>query len=99
GPVNYTTEYGGSITNNLLYNNGGDGIIVHDANIAAPFTPKVYVTSNTVYQTSGDALVVDRASRDISIRNNIFWVQAGVDPPVPARSQHRFVHAHNDPLR
>ena len=38
----------------------------------------VTVVNNTVYQEVGDAVRVTNSSRNVNLRNNILWVDAGL---------------------
>ena len=68
----YYGNFSGTITNNLVYDNSSDGIILTEAGGA-------HVLSNTVYQTTGDAIVLENSSENISLLNNILWTQNGYD--------------------
>ncbi len=52
------------------------------------------ITNNTVYQQVGDAVRV-QSSSNVTLRNNILWVQAGYDIYVPPDSQVGFTSDYN----
>ena len=56
------------------------------------------MTNNTVYQPVGDAVLVQGGSQNVTLRNNILWVQAvaGYDLNVTADSQVGFNSDYND---
>ncbi|MFN7806896.1 MAG: right-handed parallel beta-helix repeat-containing protein, partial [Planctomycetaceae bacterium] len=60
----------GQISNNLVYANSNQGIRLSGSSGAT-------VTNNTVYQPVGNALLIEGSSSNISLRNNILWVEAG----------------------
>ena len=62
-----TDNAGPSLTNNLVYANASDGIVVSYCDGEA-------IENNTVYERSGNALMVEEDSRSIQLRNNILWV-------------------------
>ena len=68
------------VANNLIYNTSGQGILVSGG--ASPD-----ILSNTVYMDSGEALRVQNSVSNITIRNNILWVDDGYDLSVDATSQ------------
>src|SRR4029077_20571776 len=85
-------NFNGLIANNLVYANTTDGILLE--------TPLNYgeqrtVVNNTVYQVSGSAVRIDSASVNVTLRNNILWVQAGYDIYVADDSQTAFSSDYN----
>jgi uncharacterized repeat protein (TIGR01451 family) len=88
GIVGQSAYVGPYILNNLVYASTVAGITIHNA--GSP------VTNNTVYQAAGDALVVDQASRNIQVENNILWAVTGHDLVVAPDSENGFVSDYND---
>ncbi len=85
----YYGNFSGAITNNLVYDNASDGIILTEAGGAS-------VLSNTVYQTTGDAVVLENSSQNISLLNNILWTQNGYDLNVHPDSEVGLSSDYND---
>ena len=54
------------------------------------------VTNNTVYQPVGDAVRAQQGEANLSVRNNILWVQAGYDLNIASDSQQGFASDYND---
>ena len=48
------------------------------------------IVNNTVFQPTGDAVRVEVGYRNVVLRNNILWAQAGYDIFVPGESQAGF---------
>ena len=63
------------ITNNLIYANSNQGIFIRGANRSGDDLPSI--VNNTVFQQVGDAVRIESSSRDVFLRNNILWVDAG----------------------
>ncbi len=76
-----STYHSGPIANNLIYANTNQGILVLQS------APRI--TNNTIYQQVGDAVRVQQSSSNVTLRNNILWVQAGYDLYVSARQPGR----------
>ncbi|MDP6634998.1 MAG: right-handed parallel beta-helix repeat-containing protein [Phycisphaerae bacterium] len=68
------------VANNLVYNTSGQGVLVSGGS-----SPDI--VSNTVYLDSGEALRVQSSVLNITIRNNILWVDDGYDLFVDSTSQ------------
>jgi hypothetical protein len=80
----------GTVANNLVYNDGTQGIWIRQGQDAP-------VTNNTVYEPgAADAVTVDTASTGVRLRNNILWVMAGHDLNVAADSEIGFTSDYND---
>ena len=77
----------GQILSNLIEANANQGIFFTSASAAR-------IISNTIYQTVGDAVRI-QASPNITLRNNILYVQAGTDLFVAADSQTGFTSDYN----
>src|SRR5262249_52542497 len=76
--------YGGNtVTNNLVYANTNNGIWISGAYYHGLST----IDNNTVYQAVGDAVKIDGGTQNVSLRNNILWVDAGYDLRVAADSE------------
>ncbi len=87
------------LSNNLIYANVNQGILCsgvtnYDGNLAFPCGAQI--TNNTIYQPVGDAIRIQGNSSDISLENNILWVQAGYDLYVTADSEQGFSSDYND---
>ncbi len=86
------------LSNNLIYANVNQGILCsgvtnYDGNLALPCGAQI--TNNTIYQPVGDAIRIQGNSSDISLENNILWVQAGYDLYVTADSEAGFSSDYN----
>jgi uncharacterized repeat protein (TIGR01451 family) len=79
---------GGTLVNNLIYDNAAQGILLQGATIN--------VVNNTVYQPTGDAVLVQFSSKNVNLRNNVFWTRAGNDVSVANDSQVGFQSDYND---
>ena len=64
--------FSGDITNNLIYDNSDQGVILYASN-----APRV--VNNTIYQLVGDAVSLENSTYGARIYNNILWVEAGYD--------------------
>ncbi len=82
-----STYHSGPIANNLIYANTNQGILVLQS------APRI--TNNTIYQQVGDAVRVQQSSSNVTLRNNILWVQAGYDLYVTPDSQVGFNSDYN----
>ena len=78
-------DFHGLIKNNLVYANSDQGILVADAGTYSGGHARLF--NNTVYQIVGDAVRIEASSRDVELRNNILWVEAGFDIFVDPDSQ------------
>ncbi len=81
-------RFTGTLANNLVYANAEDGIILNGAD-------GVLIINNTVDELIGDAIVIDDASADVTLRNNILWVHDGYDVNVASDSQTGFASDFN----
>ena len=79
-----------TITNNLVYANTTQGILVQNAAAGAQ------VVNNTVYEPSGDGIRIEDTSKNVVLRNNTVWVQTGYDISVASDSQVGFASDYND---
>ena len=66
-------DFGGNITNNLLYANTNQGVRITNA------TSGANVVNNTIYQPVGDAVRIETSSANVLLRNNILWIDSGYD--------------------
>ena len=73
---------------NLVYANAQEGIIVFGS-------AGGQIINNTVDQITGDAVVIDGASNNTSLRNNILWTHDGYDINVASDSQVGFASDFN----
>ena len=78
------------ISNNLIYANVNQGILVSGTTAAHQ------IVNNTVYQPVGDAVRIQGGSSGISLKNNILWTQAGYDLYVTPDSEQGFSSDYND---
>ena len=78
----------GQIENNLVYANTNCGIQIESGYGAG-------IVNNTVYQPVGDAVHVEAASSNVTLRNNVLWVEAGYDISVTSDSQTGFASEYN----
>ena len=76
------------MSNNLVYANAQEGIIVFGS-------AGGQIINNTVDQITGDAVVIDGASNNTSLRNNILWTHDGYDINVASDSQVGFASDFN----
>jgi autotransporter-associated beta strand protein len=87
------SSQGPYLTNNLVYYNAVQGIVLIGGN-----SSQIY--NNTVYQLAGDAISVNPAgslnSVNIQIENNILWTQDGFDLAVNPASENGFNSDYND---
>ena len=81
-------SYPWQLTNNLIYANVNQGILLDDVLSSQ-------ITNNTIYQPVGDAIRIQDSSQNISLLNNILWVQAGYDLYVTPDSQTGFQSNYN----
>jgi len=86
-PVGIQAGYGAGVSNNLVYANTNTGIDVIDS--------EVRLANNTVYQQAGDAVLIEPGVYDISIENNILWVDAGYGINAFSSSQQDFMSDYN----
>ena len=82
------------LSNNLIYANVNQGILVDDVGYGGG----AQITNNTIYQPVGDAVRIQDSSRNISLKNNILWVQASgsYDIAVADDSESGFSSDYND---
>ncbi len=82
----------GTITNNLVYANADNGVLLRRS-----FA--VQIVNNTIYQPTGNAVTIEGdatgGSEDIELRNNILWVDSGFAISVTADSQLGFASDFN----
>ena len=78
----------GAITDNLIYNNVGTGIAITGG-------ATISVDNNTVYQPAGQALTLSGGVWDVTVENNILWVNAGDIINVASGSAVGFVSGYN----
>ncbi|MFN5532562.1 MAG: right-handed parallel beta-helix repeat-containing protein, partial [Planctomycetaceae bacterium] len=76
-----------SLANNLVYANTNQGIRVGVSN--------TQVINNTVYQPVGNAVLVENSVSNVTLRNNILWVDAGANISVNPNSQVGFSSDYN----
>lgn len=79
----------GKIIQNVVYGNQHVGLDLAGSETAA-------IVNNTVYQPTGEAVRIRGSSRDVVLRNNILWVEAGAAISVAADSQRGFASNYND---
>lgn len=77
-PIGIQSGIGGyynsaQILNNLVYANANQGILIGRTYAAAG----VSVVNNTVYQPVGDAILLDGDTSNLTLRNNILWIDGG----------------------
>jgi parallel beta-helix repeat protein len=84
-PTNY--PYTGILDSNLVYANAKAGIQLN-------YTNGARAVNNTVYQLIGDAIDVSN-STNVSLSNNILWVEAGADLNVSVDGQSGFTSDYN----
>lgn len=75
--VRTLVSYDGSLTNNVVYANTNQGILVEGSGYYGSVRELV---NNTTYQTTGEAIRVQRPAMNAHVRNNILWVEGGVRP-------------------
>jgi len=80
--------FSGDITNNLIYDNSDQGVILYASN-----APRV--VNNTIYQLVGDAVRLENNTYGALIYNNIMWVEAGYDIFVQPSAQTGFDSDYN----
>ncbi|MCP4595484.1 LamG-like jellyroll fold domain-containing protein, partial [Neptuniibacter sp.] len=78
-------SFWGLIENNLVYANTNQGIVLEKAITSSGVHAQVI--NNTVYQEVGDAVRIQLGSKNVELRNNILWVEAGYDIYVDSDSQ------------
>jgi hypothetical protein len=88
----YYYSFSGTISNNLIYANTNQGILLQGVGYYSG-TPTL--VNNTVYQPQGDAIRAEQSSQNVQLRNNILWAQSGYDSSVAADSQHGFASDYN----
>jgi parallel beta-helix repeat protein len=88
------SNFVGQITNNLIYGNINQGILLQNSSASVP----TEVLNNTIYQNVGEAIRLDSSARNVKLYNNLVWVLAGYDIYVATDSQTGFdgddVNAH-----
>ncbi|NBB78443.1 MAG: PKD domain-containing protein, partial [Verrucomicrobia bacterium] len=67
------------VTNNLVYANADQGILLEDAD-------RIFLRNNTVFHPVGNALEIRNGTADADIRNNILWIEAGFNVRVTSDS-------------
>ncbi|MFN7804404.1 MAG: right-handed parallel beta-helix repeat-containing protein, partial [Planctomycetaceae bacterium] len=82
------TQFSGEISNNLVYANSNQGIRIEHGSGGR-------VHNNTVSQRVGQAVLVEGSSSNISLRNNILWVETGSNIVVASDSQMGFRSDYN----
>ena len=60
----------GQLTNNVIYANTNQGILLSGGN-------NQEIVNNTLYQPVGDAIRLQADALNVSLRNNIIWVESG----------------------
>ncbi len=93
GGYNNSYSFSGDLTNNLVYANTNQGIVLDHAQANGSDLPQVI--NNTVYQEVGDAIRIQGSSQNVWLRNNILWVDAGYDLYVASDSQVGFNSDYN----
>ena len=78
----------GQLVNNLIYANSAQAVV-----LATSIGPDI--ENNTIYQTSGDAIRLKSGTRDVTLRNNVIWVQSGYAVNVDNDSQNGFQSDYN----
>ncbi|NQT20746.1 MAG: right-handed parallel beta-helix repeat-containing protein, partial [Planctomycetes bacterium] len=76
------SNFDGQITNNLIYTNTNQGVLVRGYS-----SRDFEIVNNTIYQPVGDAIRLQDNVNNSKIRNNILWVEAGYDIYVATNSQ------------
>ncbi len=94
GGYNNSYSFSGDLTNNLVYANTNQGIVLDHAQANGSDLPQVI--NNTVYQEVGDAIRIQGSSQNVRLRNNILWVDAGYDLYVASDSQVGFNSDYNN---
>ncbi|WP_182865929.1 right-handed parallel beta-helix repeat-containing protein [Rhodopirellula sp. JC639] len=84
---NYVT-----ITNNLVYANTNSAVYLKGGYRSGDAHPRI--TGNTIYQSVGDAVTIEQSS-DVSLSNNILWVENGAAISVAADAQVGFASDYN----
>ncbi len=84
----YYSSFTGLIANNLIYANTSTGVEIDDGFGDA-------VTNNTIYNPIGNALVVQQSTSNISIENNVLWVDTGAVFVVDSTSETGFHSDYN----
>ena len=79
----------GPVTNNVIYENTTQGILISSS--SSPI-----ISNNTVYQPVGDAIDVQSSAINVVLKNNILWTQAGFDINVDPTSEVGFQSDFND---
>ncbi|MCP4713077.1 MAG: hypothetical protein GY869_30985, partial [Planctomycetes bacterium] len=93
GSKPYYNNYYGLIENNLVYANTDVGIVLNYGAISGSYHPGI--SNNTIYQQVGDAIRIGYLSQDVSVKNNIIWVDSGYALNVSDDSQTRFDSDYN----
>jgi parallel beta-helix repeat protein len=70
------------VGSNVVYANTNNGILLQGGG--------GYIVNNTVYQPGGDAVRVTGFSSNVTLRNNILWVESGYDIDVASDSRFNF---------
>jgi hypothetical protein len=88
--ISQNAVFGSTLKSNLIYGNSARGVQIRA-------TGGLEVASNTIYQPQGDAIRIEGqgGSRDVTLRNNIFWVGAGYAISVADDSQRGFISDYN----
>ncbi|MEQ1829659.1 MAG: right-handed parallel beta-helix repeat-containing protein, partial [Pirellula sp.] len=87
------SSYSGNLVNNLIYGNSLYGVLFTSSgsNGGSPS-----IVNNTVYQPLGDAIRLQSNSRNVNVRNNVLWVNAGYDLNIAGDSQTGFQSDYNN---
>ena len=88
--IEAATNASGPITNNLVYDHTTDGMLIRASAIAT-----LEIVNNTVFEQAADAVRIEGGSRNVDLRNNVLWVQAGSALNVAGDSQLGFTSDHN----
>jgi hypothetical protein len=82
--------FDGQAKKNVVYANSDQGLVIQ----AYYNTPKE-VANNTIFQPVGDAVKLEQGAKNVSLSNNILWVQAGYGINVARDSQAGFASDYN----
>ena len=85
-----TRDFRGWITNNLIYRNTTQGLLVSGSSFAA-----AEISNNTFQQSGSPAIVLEERSEGIALRNNIFAQAGGSALRVAADSEKGFSSDYN----
>lgn len=80
-----------TVRNNLVTGTTARGVYVHGRTLGA-----VQIANNTVYVAAGNAVQVDQSSKNVGLKQNILWAQAGYDIAVDTNSQQGFASDWNN---